>query len=205
MFARPKKVTPTRKLTEVDRSFTKVVKPLISRSTISSPKVAVSSDDSLSGATEESSSVDTGRIHSAPVSPTRTGDYRSYFISEQNEKSRNFYVDKRGARRMYRVLVCKENAIGRKLLIDSLDGKIYCDGFTYKNRLAKDIVLFESKSAALSERYPHNQVIISYSSFIVTLDRWLFPPTVGWSWKRRKWNFASYPCCIRWVFFPSIV
>ena len=157
MFARPKKVTPAPKLTEVDKSFTKVAKPLISRSTLNSPKVGVCIDDSLSAATEESS-VDTLRNQSAPTSPTRTGDFRSYFVSEQNERNRNFYVDKRGARRMYRVLVCKENAIGRKLLIDSLDGKIYCDGFTYKNRLAKDIVLFESKTAALSERYPSNQV-----------------------------------------------
>ena len=161
MFAKPKKVAPAPRLSEVDRSFTKIAKPLVSRSTLNSPKVGFSPDDSLEGVATEESSLATEII---PPSPTkRTGDYRSYYVTSQNDKSRSFYLEKRNAKRMYRVLICKENAVGKKLLIDSLDGKIYCDGFTYKNRYAKDIVLFESKSAALSERYPFNQVIsVSY-------------------------------------------
>jgi hypothetical protein len=94
----------------------------------------------------------------------RTGDYRSYTITGNNDNNFSFFLDKRSAKRMYRVLVCKDATTlqgttdPHRLLIDSLDGKIYCDGFTYRNRVAKDIVLFESKSAALSERYPCNQV-----------------------------------------------
>mmetsp|Transcript_2487 Transcript_2487/g.2586 ORF Transcript_2487/g.2586 Transcript_2487/m.2586 type:complete len:248 (-) Transcript_2487:580-1323(-) len=174
MFARPKKVAPLQKLGEVDRSFTKYAKPLIQQSSISSPKVGIANDDS-SGMTfpEEDESIDSREL-SAP----RTGDYRSYRFSQQNEKNKNFFIDRRNARRMYRVLVCKENAAGKKLLIDSLDGKIYCEGFTYRNRQARDIVLFETKAAALSERFPSNQVAASKGGngtlprILVAFDAW---------------------------------
>lgn len=169
MFARPKKVAPGPKLSEVDRSFTKYAIPLISRSSIGSPKVGFV-DDNSSKATAEDSTIESNEktITLKPQPVPRSGDYRSYNFTAQNDKNQAFFIDKKSARRMYRVLIVKETALGKKILIDSLDGKIYCDGFTYRNRVARDIVLFDSKSAALSERYPSNQVLLDPRSCFAT-------------------------------------
>ncbi len=152
MFARPRKVSPVPRLqvSDVDRSFTLVAKPLISQSTLGSPKKPIE-DDNASSSTAEDSTIDISRI------AVRTGDYRSYHTTSAGSNNSDFYIEKKLARRMYRVLLCKETVNGKRLLIDSLDGKIYCDGFTYRNRIARGIVLFDSKQAALSERYPCNQ------------------------------------------------
>jgi CRISPR/Cas system CMR subunit Cmr4 (Cas7 group RAMP superfamily) len=159
MFAPSKKVAPVQNIREVDKSFTQYARSLIATTTLSNPK-RLFIDDNASKITEDCS-LDSVEEQPRNNNFSRTGDCRSYAFTSQNSKNQNFFIDKKAATRMYRVLVVKETA-GKKLLIDSLDGKIYCEGFTYRNRLARDVVLFDTKSAALSERFPSNQVFSSF-------------------------------------------
>jgi hypothetical protein len=163
-----------------------------SSSKITAPEDISIEDDSLnSSPTYSFAKKDNYRSPPERVGPSdsrgkkRTGDYRSYTITGNNDGNFSFFLDKRSAKLMYRVLICKDTTLQgstdpHRLLIDSLDGKIYCDGFTYRNRVAKDIVLFESKSAALSERYPCNQVGASrggngvYPRILVAFGKFLF-------------------------------
>jgi len=161
MFARPLKVEPSPKKQDCDHTFTKIAKPLVN-----SIEFAKKEDD-------QRSTEGTNRTHST-VASNRTGDNLSYSLNTHDAT----YIPERCSRRLYRVVSFKENSSGKRIMFDPLDGRVFsCDpGFT--NRLSNNVVLFESKKAALSERYPSNQIGGSmggngiYPRMLVAFDCW---------------------------------
>lgn len=67
------------------------------------------------------------------------------------------YVNKMASVRGYKVLTYKESAMGRTVL-DILDGKVYYCGVGINRRITNDGIMFGSKSAALNERFPPNEL-----------------------------------------------
>jgi len=59
-------------------------------------------------------------------------------------------LDKRESRIGYKVLAIKDNGCGIKTIFDHVDGTVYNCSIT--NKISKFVPLFDSKSAALSER-----------------------------------------------------
>jgi hypothetical protein len=162
MFAHPKKpLVPNYKVSECDHSLTTSLKPIITkiREHISLGGTATRSDSPNAHANDNFNAKDTGvrgaeRVEQPSPRVQRTGDGMSYTFNTNN----GAFYGKKQARRMYRVLLCKENpSTGEKILIDSIDGKVYSKGFKYANRQISNVVLYDSKEAAMSERFPCNQ------------------------------------------------
>ena len=140
MFARsrnPKK--KVRPLSGVDQDFTNVVKPLL--------KKTIAFNSNSAGSVRAPS----------PVRPKttnlRTGDSSSYYCSHND----NTYVHRSVPRRGFRVLAYTEQENGKINLFDILNGKPYHCGYGKSRKITSNAVVFESKEAALSERFPANQ------------------------------------------------
>lgn len=138
MFARPQKVSPNcRYGQETDHTFTKIAIPLLEKSKFAQP--------------EKNSSLDTPKS----TSTTRTGDSLSYSTNANDHT----HIPRICAQRMYRVVSYREDPkTGKKIIFDPLDGKMFVIGAGFVNRVSTNVVLFESKKGAMSERYPINQV-----------------------------------------------
>lgn len=144
MFARPK----TSSKPEHDPIFRKFAKEIVK-------KTSPSDDDLNSPSNRSNTSLNTQTTSST----ARTGDSMSYSFNLND----NSVIPVKNATRMYRVLGLKEDKTGKKTLFDIIDGRIYCQGFTYNNRICSNVILFDSKQAALSERFPANQAGASHS------------------------------------------
>ena len=94
----------------------------------------------------------------------KTGDHNSFWCSAND----NVYVDKRSSKKGYRVLSYRKSRSGKRIVFDILDGKPYYCGSGLQRRITNNVVVFDSRQAALSERFPSNQVI---SHSIVILMR----------------------------------
>lgn len=85
----------------------------------------------------------------------RTGDKASYWCSSSD----NLYVEKKCSERAYRVLSYrKDSKTGKRVIFDILDGKPYFLSLGDGKRITHNAIAFETRSAALSERFPSNQV-----------------------------------------------
>lgn len=78
------------------------------------------------------------------------------------------------SKRVYKVLSIKDNSnnysnsysnynsnsdsLGRKLLFDGISGKIYHCGAGQAKNISKNVICFDTKDSALSERFPYDQV-----------------------------------------------
>lgn len=160
MFAHPKKpIVPNYKVSECDHSLTTSLKPLLSKIREHLSFGSAVADSPNVQANDNLHAKDTGvrfaeRVERASPPVQRTGDGMSYTFNANN----GAFYGKKQARRMFRVMICKENPeTGEKTLIDSLDGKVYSKGFKFANRQISNVVLYDSKEAALSERFPSNQ------------------------------------------------
>ena len=137
MFARPHKISPNvRYGQETDHTFTKIAIPLLEKT-------------KLKQSGHDDSAMDTPKS----TSSTRTGDSLSY-STNSNDHTR---IPRSCSRRMYRVVSYKEDSSGKKVIFDPLDGKPFSIGPGFVNRVSNNVVLFETKKGALSERYPFNQ------------------------------------------------
>lgn len=141
MFARPPKVEPSPRKQDVDHTFTRIAKPLID-----SVEFAKKEDD-------QRSAEGTQRTHSS-VASNRTGDSLSYNYNTHDST----FIPERCSRRLYRVVSFKENSSGKRIMFDPIDGRIFSCDAGYTNRTSNNVVLFDSKRSALSERYPSNQI-----------------------------------------------
>lgn len=151
MFARTKvrdnkKHYPLQKC-EVERSLTTVVQPIISNSVFARPLKSPSSQ------AFSPYSYTTTSTH-------RTGDNTSYYCSS----SSGVTISRNAARRGFRILSYTEDDSGKIHLFDILDGHPYHCSRTTGKRITANAIVFESKDAALSERFPSNQVNQSFSS-----------------------------------------
>eukprot|EP01039_Chlorochromonas_danica_P009137 gene9137-10087_t len=132
MFGRPHRISPTCRVADVDHTFTKVCKNFTEPRPPDSPSTRTTST----------------------TSTLRTGDGLSYSTNANVVLN----VPANNARQMFRVLNCTEDRHGHRIFFDSIDGRIYGKGPAMNNRVSQDVVLYDSKSAALSERFPSNQV-----------------------------------------------
>lgn len=88
----------------------------------------------------------------------RTGDWTSFSI-----KSDSTVLSKAESTRLYRVLCITSNPndsnksgkSSQLKLFDPIDGRSF--SFSFSQRITHHMVLFTTKQAALSERFPHNQ------------------------------------------------
>lgn len=152
MFARPHRISPTCRVADVDHTFTKVGRNLVEPDAPeTSPRSATTSNTSV-----------------------RTGDGFSY----SSNANVSVEIPTKNALRMYRVLSYTVDKAGRKVFFDMIDGRIYGRGPGMACRVSTNVVLFETKEAALSERYPFNQVGAAKSGngvhprILVTFDAW---------------------------------
>jgi hypothetical protein len=132
MFARPQKIIPNYKVSEVDRTLTTVGKNLRD--------------------TPESFIEPISRPKSAPP---RTGDSLSF--SYNGNVAMN--IPEHAAQRMYRIVAYTEDSNGDKVYFDLLDGNIYGKGPAFTSRISNNVVLYENRDTALGERFPSNQVL----------------------------------------------
>jgi hypothetical protein len=84
----------------------------------------------------------------------KTGDNRSFWTSS-NDTS---VIAKGAAMKGYRVLAVKTNKKGKRVVYDILDGTKYYCGSGVQRRITSNAIVFPTKEAALSERFPSNQV-----------------------------------------------
>lgn len=107
---------------------------------------------------------------------SRIGDTQSFSYNLHGSS----YIDKRAAVRMFRVLCIKHptpNNEGR-VVFDPLDGRIFSVSPGFHNRVSHNVLLFDSKKGALSERLPTNQVGASnsgngrYARILCSFDVW---------------------------------
>jgi hypothetical protein len=79
---------------------------------------------------------------------------------------------------MYRVVSYREDASGKRIFFDPLDGKVFTIGAGFVNRVSNAVILFETKKGALSERYPCNQIGAAksgnghYPRVLIAFDAW---------------------------------
>lgn len=116
----------------------------------------------------------TGTLNNSPIKmkpigkSIKTGDSKSYWTSCND----NVYIDKKCSEKAYRVLSYKKDpATGKRIIFDILDGKPYFLGSGTNKRLTYNAVCFESKHAALSERFPSNQVFYILTNQINLLNQ----------------------------------
>jgi hypothetical protein len=150
MFARPHTADSCRYGREVDRSFTQIAKPLLEKA-----KFLESVDDEFVVNSPTQRSKATSKLSHTTTTTNRTGDSLSYAINAID----NTIFPQTCARTMYRVVSYKNNEkSGKKIFFDPLDGRIFNLSPGFVDRISHNVVVFESKTAALSERLPSNQV-----------------------------------------------
>ena len=173
MFARPK-TSYNRHASNgggfqgVDKTFTEFIVPLVSRSSIEinndvreaqrrkdeAQRKSASTSRLFSNTAASSNRFASSRTTgAADPKLSRTGDSASYRYAT-NDK---MYIDRNAAKRGYRILSYKEDLHGRKVVFDLLEGTVYYCGKTSR-RVTKNVVVFDNKQAAMSERLPANQV-----------------------------------------------
>jgi hypothetical protein len=135
MFAKPHRMMPNCRVADVDHTFTIVAKQL--------PQ-------------PEQPETNSARSSRIPRSSLRTGDGFSYAYNPNTAIN----IHPKASKRMYRILSYVEDKEGRKIYIDMIDGRVYGKSPGVLNRISKNVVLYESKEAALSERFPYNQVLL---------------------------------------------
>ncbi|RYH11431.1 hypothetical protein EON65_38855 [archaeon] len=133
MFAKPGRIMPNCRVADIDHTFTTIGKKLLPP--------------------EDENSTHTSRTE-ATTSTVRTGDGSSYATNPNGK----VYIPPKASKRMYRILAYNEDKTGRKVFFDLIDGRVYGRGPGLGNRVSHNVVLYESKEAALSERFPYNQV-----------------------------------------------
>ncbi len=84
----------------------------------------------------------------------KTGGKSSYHLSDHDD----LYIDRKAARRGYRVVSYKTTKSGKRKVFDILDGKTYHCGTGVQRRITDNAITFATKQEALSERFPSNQV-----------------------------------------------
>jgi hypothetical protein len=86
----------------------------------------------------------------------RQGDNKSFSYNLHGST----YIDKRSAVRMFRVLCIKHPTPGSegRVVFDPLDGRIFSVAPGFHNRISHNVLLYDTKKAAMSERLPPNQV-----------------------------------------------
>lgn len=121
-----------------------------------SAAVDSSSSSNLSEVTTNLAAVATiSQIPNSHPLTIRTGDKASYWCSSSD----NLYVEKKCSERAYRVLSYrKDSKTGKRVIFDILDGKPYFLSHGDGKRVTHNAIVFETRSAALSERFPSNQV-----------------------------------------------
>lgn len=173
MFARPKN-SYNRQASNgggfqgVDKTFTEYITPLVSRSSIeinndvleaqrrkdeAQRKNASSSRLFNNTAASSNRFTNSRSMGTADLKINRTGDAASYRYAT-NDK---MYIDRNSAKRGYRILSYKEDLHGRKVVFDLLEGTVYYCG-KISRRVTKNVLVFDNKQAAMSERLPPNQV-----------------------------------------------
>lgn len=104
----------------------------------------------------------------------RKGGIESFSFSRNGSS----HVDQYSSRRCYRIVGYKTDHDGNKSVIDILDGSEYYCGHRMDHRISKDVVVYDSKDSALSERFPCHQVGSSrsgngrYPRALVSFDCW---------------------------------
>ena len=153
MFGRPKSARKVQNTKAVEKTFTTIVKPLIAKSNLSNKE----RDD------QSYSTAQTTPAISAPNSPfSLKSSYRQGTnITYKCDANDTSYLSKVEGVRGYRVLALREDILGKKILFDMIDGTIYNCGFSGANRISNFVPLYESKTAALCERFPPTQVLFT--------------------------------------------
>ncbi len=150
MFARPryssnKHVGVSGGAQDLDHTFTNIVKPLFSRSAEDVNKAVEKAMEKKNMSSKSESKI------------TRNGDSLSYHINSHD----NSFIDRRSARRGYRVLSYKEDAHGRKVVFDLLQGTVYNCGKS-SSRITQNVIIFVSKDSAIAEKFPTSQVSVDF-------------------------------------------
>lgn len=151
MFARPrsKSSRKVRPIGGVDQDFTKVVRPLLKKTVVFSK-----TDDDVPASPNIDPEVQPAPQSRRPKSAVaRTGDSASYHYSQNDY----YYIHKAVPKRAYRVVSYTEDSTGKISLFDILSGKPYNCGYGKSRKITSNAIVFDTKEAALSERFPHNQ------------------------------------------------
>ncbi len=87
---------------------------------------------------------------------SRVGDNKSFSYNLHAST----FIDKRAAQRMFRVLCIKHPTPGSegRVVFDPLDGRIFSVAPGFHNRVSHNVLLYDNKKSALSERLPPNQI-----------------------------------------------
>jgi len=115
---------------------------------------AVDSTSNLSEVTTNFAAATMSPIPNSQPLTIRTGDKASYWCSSSD----NLYIEKKCSERAYRVLSYRKDKTGKRVIFDILDGKPYFLTHGEGKRITHNAIVFETRSAALSERFPSNQV-----------------------------------------------
>jgi hypothetical protein len=111
-----------------------------------------SADKSLSTATTATSE----SVNSAlSLATMKTGDKSSFSISSNDQ---HIHIQRGVSQRGYRVLSYRESRDSVRSIFDILDGKPYYCGVGLQKRITSEAIVFNTRSEALSERFPSNQV-----------------------------------------------
>jgi len=103
----------------------------------------------------------------------RFGGAESFSFSRNGGR----YVEPTRSQRCYRIVGYKTGDSGNAV-IDILDGTEYACGHGMEPKISKDVVVYDTKEAALSERFPSNQVGRArsgngrYPRALVSFDCW---------------------------------
>lgn len=154
MFGKSQQIHPHYKVAEVDHTFTTIARPLLLQTSWNQDNNHDESFESPKALTLRSPSSPSRTIKSSSLGTVRTGDCFSYSFNGNN----SITIEPKVSQRMYRILAMREDENGRKVFFDIIDGRVYGRSPGINNRLSKNVVLYESKDAALSERFPSNQV-----------------------------------------------
>ncbi|KAJ1430678.1 hypothetical protein B484DRAFT_430501 [Ochromonadaceae sp. CCMP2298] len=84
----------------------------------------------------------------------KTGDKTSYSITSNDQ---HIHIQRGVSQRGYRVLSYRESRNGVRSIFDILDGKPYYCGVGLQKRITSEAIVFNTRSEALSERFPSNQ------------------------------------------------
>jgi hypothetical protein len=148
----------------VEKTFTTIAKPLVEKSNLSRKDT-----DGLYISSANTTAQSTPAYSSNPTSPfSAKSSYRSGVnITYKCNANDNIYLSKVESVRGYRVLALKEDITGKKILFDIVDGTIYNCGFSAASRISNFVPLYDSKNAALCERFPPNQVFLFLFSCVI--------------------------------------
>ena len=156
MFARPKpaKLNRRHNLAETEKTFTKIIGPAVAQSTLSSSNLFANINSNGTNFNQQTTGTFVPQSNQHQQQRfARTGDGLSYTYNMNDTNC----LDRRMSQRGYRVLAYREDRNGRKVVFDVLDGTVYHCGVGNARKITNNAVIFDTKSAAMSERFPANQ------------------------------------------------